>query len=557
MKRMFLKDFGILPDSGKDIVLNFYTALKEAAMSSEPCELVFEKGVYDAYHQNLTSHDIHISNTHSELGSDSVTRHSFMFMENLSDITVNGGGSLIRCHGKMTQISLLGCKNILFRNISFDYVHPTVTEMTIRSVGEGYIDCTVSPDSQYRIVGEKIEWYGENFAFSNGVSQIYDPETGFTWREWGPMQDTTARWLELGENQLRIYWNKERGRDPYKVKAGQLFQMRDPLRDECGILIDKSDNVSFLNVTMYFMNGLGFIAQNSSNIYLDGFSGLPSQGRSCACFADFMHFSGCRGEIKIQNGTFIGAHDDAINVHGTHLLIEEIDHRQKRIRVRFAHFQTKGIGGFEIGDKVTAADVKTLLYGEQAEVLGVTEISAREMILTLDRIPKDMNVGMVLENVSASADLTVKNNHFERIPTRGVLATTRGKVRITSNTFTKLMRCGVFIADDAMTWYESGPVEDVLIENNIFKDCGTQFLFIKPENSVTEEGEYVHKNIRAINNDITMSGMSVEVLSAKSCKGLMFKNNRISGKGEEPVFTVADCDDVIIEDNAYTVLEER
>ena len=551
MKKIYLKDFGILPDTGLDITGKFQEALLAAQDSNMPCELIFEQGTYDVYCQELIPLDIHISNTNSELEMNSITRNCFMLVKDASNITINGQGSLIKCHGKMTTIAITHSKNISLKNLSIDYVHPVVTEMTVVALGDTYLDCEVAKDSQYRIADGKIQWYGENFAFSNGICQIFDHDTGYTWRMYGPVQDENARWEELSENKIRVYWSDKASNNPYKVAVGHTLQMRNPLRDEVGILIDQSENITFDSVTMHYMNGLGLIAQNTKNIYLDKFSSYPSEGRTCACFADFMHFSGCRGDITIENGTFIGAQDDAINVHGTHLKIEEIDRGTNRVRLRFMHSQTKGIGGFEVGDIVVATDVETLLYGEEAKVVTVQELTPRDLLLTLNKLPENIQVGMVIENVSASANLTVRNNHFERIPTRGILVTTRGKVRISNNTFTRLMRSAVLVANDAASWYESGPVEDILIENNRFHHCTAQFLLVKPENTSVVEGKYVHKNIRAVNNDICLDSEFHEVLTAQNCDTLIFENNKIKANGMTPIYRTEYCNHVVIKNEEY------
>ena len=200
----------------------------------------------------------------------------------------------------MTQIILKDCENVTIKNISFDYINSTVAEITMVEQGKGYIDCTVGTGCCYKIIDGQIVWFGKNFFFSGGLTQIFDPETGYTWRHWGPMQDKTAVWQELSPNLIRISYDcDEPETNPYGVKTGNILQLRDPLRDECGIIIDNCVNTTFVNTTMYFMNGLGVIAQNSNGIYFNGFNSFPSIGRNTACFADFMHFSGCRGLIEI------------------------------------------------------------------------------------------------------------------------------------------------------------------------------------------------------------------------------------------------------------------
>ena len=45
------------------------------------------------------------------------------------------------------------------------------------------------------------------------------------------------------------------------------------------------------------------------------------------------------------------------------------------------------------------------------------------------------NPNLVVENVTYTPEVIVRNNYFSRIPTRGLLVTTRRKVLIESNTF--------------------------------------------------------------------------------------------------------------------------
>lgn len=64
----------------------------------------------------------------------------------------------------------------------------------------------------------------------------------------------------------------------------------------------------------------------------------------------------------------------------------------------------------------------------------------------------------------------------------------------------------ILIEGDAEGWFESGPVNDVLIRENTFVDCaynggpGNAVIAINPSNSVINANRPVHKNIRIENN---------------------------------------------------------
>ncbi len=555
MKKLYLRDFGIEANSEKDAVPAFKAALEAAAECDGPCEIVFDEGVYNTYLSDLSPFEIHVSNTIAEGNNrekgecDSIERNTPFLLDSVSDIVINGRGSLIKSHGKMTQIILNNCENITFKNIRFDYVNPTVTEMTVVAVGENYLDCKISEEYPYKLVDGKIVWYGENFEFSKGISQLFDANSGLTWRYPSPLEDNNARYEELSSGLVRLYFNPNaNGENPYGAKLGYVFQMREPIRDECGIIISDCKNTSFINTTMHFMSGIGFIAQNSDTITLDRFNVYPSVGRTTSCAADFMHFSGCRGKISIENGFYLGAHDDAINVHGTHLKITDVDYDKNETKLKFMHSQTYGIGGFKIGDEVASVNPYSLLEAKKTKVLGVKELNPYEIVLSVESA-EGFTPDFVMENVSATAEVLIKNNHFERIPTRGILVTTRKPVVIEDNNFKNVKGCAVLIADDARSWYESGCVRDVTIKNNTYKAGGNRFVIVAPECGEFS-AEAVHSGIKITNNLIELTLMD-EVVSMKNAKDIVFCDNVVYGPFEKCRITMEKVENALVSNNLY------
>lgn len=558
MKKLYLKDYGAAVNTAEDSAPAVSAALKAAETLGEPCEIVFESGVYNIGTNSLAETEIHVSNTIGEGNDrekgecDSIKRRTPFLLCGIKNITVNGNGAVIKSLGKMTQIILKNCKNITFKNITFDYLNPTVTEMTVTAVGKGYADCKISDEYPYRIKNDKIEWYGGGFAFSSGISQLYDPKSGFTWRQPGPMDDKNARFEELEKGFVRLYSGGDN--NSYGACPGYVFQMRDPIRDECGIIIDGCENISFLNTTMHFMSGIGFIAQNSDGIHLDRFNVCPAPGRTASCAADFMHFSGCRGKIVIENGYYCGAHDDAINVHGTHLKITDVYAGGNKIKVRFMHPQSYGIGGFLKGDKICAIDPDTLLEKASTRVISAEEINPYEIILTVESCD-GFTMGRMVENASATAEVFIRNNHFERIPTRGILVTTRKPVIIENNEFTKLTGCGVLIADDARSWFESGYVTDVTIRRNRYTDSKESFVRIEPE-CVPESEATVHGGVK-ITDNLIEAAYTDEVVYARNTDGVKFENNTVYGSFENIRLTLKNVKNASARGNKYNGEEWR
>lgn len=535
---------------------NLADAFRKALVNSDNngTEIIIEKQIYNIYPDNLQKRDIFVSNTNSEDEGD-ITRIFGMLLENKKNVHVRGNGAVILMHGKFTQIGIIKSENITFENLTLNTCHPTVAEMQVTDICDDYLDCAVNGTSLYKISDGHIVWYGENYSFTDGISQIYDPISGITRRAWGPMQDKDAVFREIASNKIRIYYGANKKGNPYGVKKGDYLQMRNPLRDDCGILISDSHNICFKNVTVNYMHGMGFIAQNSSNISADGFSAFPDNGRTNSCFADVMHFSGCRGKIEIKNGRFIGAQDDAVNVHGTHLKI--IEKSGPYIAVRFEHPQTVGIGGFSVGDNVACVNPDTLLRVGVSKLAEVCEISPRIIKLKLAEDSDLFREGYVLENLSAYPQVYISDNYFERIPTRGILVSSSEKTVIKNNTFNKIKGCGILIADDAKSWFESGPVRDVEIKNNKYTDSDGCFVKICPENSCHEAA--VHKNIRITENEVALSAIrqgrkkedGAYFVTAKSTDKLEITGNIIKSDSDKCIIELTDCYEVNTDNNLY------
>ena len=109
--------------------------------------------------------------------------------------------------------------------------------------------------------------------------------------------------------------------------------------------------------------------------------------------------------------------------------------------------------------------------------------------------------------------------------------------------------CGILIADDARSWYESGHVTDVIIKNNIYRSSSDSFVRIEPECSENNV-EAVHSGIKIIDNVIELSDTN-EVISAKNVEGLVFENNIIYGNFDASRSTLENVKNMTIRKNSF------
>jgi hypothetical protein len=552
-KIIFVNDFGILPNSGEDATESVKLAINAAAKEHGAVKLEFKKGRYDFYCENSIKAPYYISNTSSEIENPDVTKNIGICVKGINNMIIDGNDSLFIFHGKMTTIVIDKSEDIKIINLNIDFHRPTISEMTVEAIGDNYIDFKVNNDSWYEIKNNKIIWVGEGFKYSKGPSQEYDPEKDITWRTWNPGYEAD-KVIELEPYKLRCFYKEFQ-----ETKVGNVFQFRDGIRDQVGAFINKSKNIAFDNVRFHYMHGLGIACQYSENLFLNKIKLTPREetGRTAAAFADFLHISGCKGKVCVWDSEFYGAHDDAINVHGTHMkIIEKIS--DDEVVVRFMHPQSYGFDALHSGDLIDFIDTASLTVLESSSIKAVEQLTPRDILVKLNhRISENIIIGHCIENVTWTPTVEIKRNKFARIPTRGILITTRKKVLIEENIFYGMGMSGVLIADDAESWYESGIVTDVIINNNKFINCGSPVINILPENKDIRLENPVHKNISIKENYFEI--MDEMILYAKSTQGLNFFNNKIitykeqNGKLDSMV-KFLQCSDVDLYNN---VIEEK
>ena len=155
----------------------------------------------------------------------------------------------------------------------------------------------------------------------------------------------------------------------------------------------------------------------------------------------------------------------------------------------------------------------------------------------------------VVENITFTPEVEVRNCEFRELPTRGVLVTTRKPVIIENNAFYKLGMAPVYISCDANNWYESGRVEDVVIRNNRFYNCqGNGVIFIEPIITESAEERTVHKNIRIEKNSFYLN--QNHAVDASSVDGLQIIDNEIHySQKDQELYVMRACKNVQIENN--------
>ena len=524
-------------------------AIEEAAAyKGRPVVIRLQQGDYHIYRTSASKQVYYISNTASEEENPDPTKHIGIWMKGLRNVTLDGGGARLVTHGEMTSFVIDGCENVALKNFALVAADPSVPEMTVVAADERSITAQVTVGSDYEIENGVFYWKGEGWRFGGGIAQVFYPETNVTNRCDSPLTGVVKA-IELDKGLVRFNYNRQPG-----FKVGEVYQMRHSFRTEACGFIHRSKDVLLENVKFHFLGNFGIVGQYSENLTYDHLYCAPEwgSGRTCAGFADFVQMSGCRGKIRILNSYFEGAHDDPVNIHGTHLkVMEYVSDRQ--VKVRFIHGQSYGFEAFFKGDEVELVDAHSLRCLQPAKVKAVERLDNYEVLLTLDR-PIEAKVkeaeNVAVENVTWTPEVEIRNNYFARIPTRGILVTTRRKVVIENNVFYRLPMSAVLVSNDARGWYESGPVRDVTIRNNQFIECGSPVVAVMPENDRYEGA--VHQGVTVEENRFVIR--QGDAVGARSTDGLVVKDNYISTSDEgrmspDDYFRFENCNKVAVSGN--------
>ena len=488
--------------------------------ADSPVEIHFAAGRYDFYPSNALKLKLYISNDNDAPGSPKAIA---MLFKNTRHFHVSGRFSNFYIHGKMIEAMLDHAEDVTFNNLSFDYDRPTVSEFTVTAVAADHADVQIQHDSAYAIVDGKLVWQGEGWKSQGlGLSQEADPADGRLWRRDSPLGDIT-KVDELALGRLRLFFNRNPGFIP-----GHVFQFREIFRDYVGVFILRSRNITWQDCNFYFLHGLGIVSQFSENLTFDHVAIAPRPGsdRTCAGWADLLHFSGCRGLIKIHECKMAGMNDDAVNIHGTYLRVVGRP-RPDQVLLRFMHPQSYGFEAFSPGDEIELVSHISLCAYQSNKVKTVEVISDKEVLLTLEEtLPQKVGDDDVIENVTWTPSVEITGCTVALDSCRGFLVSTLRPVMITSNTFIKTAMSAILIADDANSWYESGEVRDVLIQNNQFTKCAEPVVAVAPENRSSSTNEPVHQNIRIINNHFDLIGQNA--VTARSVDRLLIEGNYFS-----------------------------
>jgi len=437
--------FGAKPNSGQDATPAVMGALDMiAGLFGKPAILRFPKGRYDFWATNAPRVHYAITAVHQQW--DFIAG---IHLNGLKHVTVDGCGSELLFHSRMTPIVVNQCEDVEIRNLNIDHIRPTVSEFTIMRVDETFMDVNIHPDSWYVIENGKFRWVGaDSDRYEPHLFQPYDPLRDVTWRE---SQSLGSSAEGIGQRVVRFHYAGKP-----KAVTGQIWQMRgDGIRNQEGAVVNSSKNVRWQDVNLYFCTGLGIVSQLSEDLTFLRVNIEPKKGsgRTCASFADGIHCCNCYGKVLIENCRIVGTQDDPINIYGDDLVIKSRE-KPNQLLLSYSTWEQCGYVMFFPGDEVRLLRKQTLLPFATLRVVSAELVDKMTQRVVLDGDIPDDCIGQVAENRSRMPEVLIRGCYFSRIPTRGVLVSSWHKSVIEKNMFFRTHMAAILVCHGDSPYFQ-------------------------------------------------------------------------------------------------------
>ena len=307
----YVQDYGAVGDGKTDDRQAILNALYAAKNCGKPSKVEFEAGK-------------------TYFVSETTDAYNFIDITGMQDFVLEGNGCKLILQQPIAQIiEITRSSRVTVRNITFDANERFLSQGTIigKSVDEGTITVRWEEWSPKLAPKEWMVSYKQEY---NEFGMIMHPTENhpilmnndhIRFEDWEELADGTYK-MYVGNSYKSLIPFIEIGYRLSLILNGKNYDMTTTASSwrsyKTAVNIYTSEDILFENVNMYGSSGLGTsIGYNIGNITLRNYNFLTHEGEISSSCRDLIHCKNNRGGLVIENGTYIGALDDQININGS------------------------------------------------------------------------------------------------------------------------------------------------------------------------------------------------------------------------------------------------
>jgi len=480
-------------------------------------------------------------------------------LENLENVTLDFNEATIIFHGRIVPFICINCKNIKIKNLKIDYDRPFYTQAKVLGIDDGKMEIKIDKGFDYEIkdsyLHAKSETWEKNLNKNDCLLWMYDRthKKGYNImlglfgdeifpNDNPPMPIQQLKIEEAGDRQI-IYGDFPQDWDYNNGNNSLLFTHE--IRDKNTFTFVGGSDITVEKCVILHGGAMGIMGMHTHNLTIDGFDtyfDYEGNGRMVTNNADAIHCFNCSGKIEIKNCHMEGLLDDTVNIHNNYFSVKEIKNNTLTMYSKAAGLKINCML-FCKGDSIRIYKGRTQEAVTELKILNI-EVDEKNKVqyFTVEGDTTGISPEDTAENISAQPEISIEDCYFGEF---------RGTMRLQSRSKTVLENCifenkevSLLFTGDTTYWYESGPVNDMLIKGCTFKNCGiSPRLNFFGEVEFTEKEKYYHKNITVQNCKFEGGG---NIAHLRHVDNFVFKNNRCE---KDAFITVESCRTLNIEDD--------
>lgn len=473
--------------------------------------------------------------------------NTLFYAKGLKNVVLDFNGAVLHMHGSLQPFLLEECDNVIIKNVVIEYDRSCHSEFEILEKADGVLKLKPREKFPCRVENgclipyfEDREW--RNLSTDCHFIMIFDSNTG---------EGVDNPLIMIGEDTQdpenapgKIFHLKASEEGDAIILTGELPGSWEPgmtavishaCREICSCLIICSKNITIENYRMVNGIGMGILGMYSENLTIRGlklFQDQQSHGL-VSNDGDAMHMVACFGKMEICDCICEGMEDDALNVHGNYYHVNDVD--KNFLYARWSDPSTGMNAHFKMfgdGDRIAVYEGNSMVERGRFTIRKVTLLDDYKVVFELDRETEGICHNDTIENLSAQPELTIRNCRFGKA---------NSNLRLQTRKPSLIENCRfsipILLTGDKNYWHESGPVNDLTIQNCIFTGKRGKIMSIPEGLDYQAEAPYYHSGVKIRNNSFEAS----DALTAIRTNDITFQDNICTNETGTFQLKLKDC----------------